>query len=400
MNRSRVTLAIAAALGLIALAAPVLAGPTMTFGPEDQGALQIEYKSQFQMLMRTTDAEGVDIDDTMNFNFRRNRLAFMGAWGEKLSFYAQTEYLEDANVGLFELADADQGSNFQMLDAVVRLDLNEAFKLNIGKFKYNLSRENLESCEDPLSLDRSLFIRAPMVTTRDMGVAAWGNLAEGKVQYRVDMMEGRKAISTYTAPSNNFRYSARAHLSLFDSETAYGYKGSYLGQKKVLTIGGAVQTEPEVVYQDVVAQTGKLDYNAYTVDAFFETPVAETGAFTLSGAYENIDFDDAYLGINPDAGTCGLNGQKNGWYAKAGYLLQTQPLQFFARYESWKFAQLNNVYGQKIDWMSFGANYFMMDNMLKLTVEYSGLSFDQTGEFDGQASNDTGTLITQLQLVF
>jgi hypothetical protein len=400
MNRSRVTLAIAAALGLIALAAPVLAGPTMTFGPEDQGALQIEYKSQFQMLMRTTDAEGVDIDDTMNFNFRRNRLAFMGAWGEKLSFYAQTEYLEDANVGLFELADADQGSNFQMLDAVVRLDLNEAFKLNIGKFKYNLSRENLESCEDPLSLDRSLFIRAPMVTTRDMGVAAWGNLAEGKVQYRVDMMEGRKAISTDTAPSNNFRYSARAHLSLFDSETAYGYKGSYLGQKKVLTIGGAVQTEPEVVYQDVVARTGKLDYNAYTVDAFFETPVAETGAFTLSGAYENIDFDDAYLGINPDAGTCGLNGQKNGWYAKAGYLLQTQPLQFFARYESWKFAQLNNVYGQKIDWMSFGANYFMMDNMLKLTVEYSGLSFDQTGEFDGQASNDTGTLITQLQLVF
>ena len=53
-----------------------------------------------------------------------------------------------------------------------------------------------------------------------------------------------------------------------------------------------------------------------------------------------------------------------------------------------------------MDWFSVGANYFMMDNVLKLTVEYSGLSFDETGEVDGLVTNDTGTLITQLQLVF
>jgi len=76
-----------------------------------------------------------------------------------------------------------------------------------------------------------------------------------------------------------------------------------------------------VVYEDAVAKTGKLDYNAYTVDMFYERPIQETGAITLSAAYENIDFDDAYMGMNPDPGTCGLNGQKNGWYAKAGYLL-------------------------------------------------------------------------------
>ncbi len=400
MNRSRVSFAIAVLLGLTALAAPALAGPQLTFGPEDQGTMQIDVKSQFQMTVRDTDVEGEDVDTIMNYNFRRNRIAFMGAWGEKLSLYAQTEYQEDANLGLFGLADADQGSNFQMLDAVARIKLSDAFRLNVGKFKYNLTRENLEACEAPLSLDRSLFIRAPFTTTRDMGVALWGNLAGGKLQYRLDAMEGRKALSTVAMPTTSFRYSARAHLSLWDSETEYGYKGTYLGKKKVMTIGAAVQTEPEVVYQDAVAKTGKLDYNAYTVDFFYEAPVQETGAVTLSGAYENIDFDDAYLGMNPDAGTCGLNGQKNGWYAKAGYLLQTQPLQFFVRYESWKFAELNNVYNQKLDWLSFGANYFMMDNILKLTAEYSTTSFDQTGTFDGAATNDTGTLITQLQLVF
>jgi hypothetical protein len=336
----------------------------------------------------------------MNFNFRRNRIAFMGAWGEKLSFYAQTEYQEDVNLGLFGLADADQGSNFQMLDAVARIKMNDKFRMNVGKFKYNFSRENLEACEAPLTLDRSLFIRTPFTTTRDMGVAVWGNLAEGKFQYRLDAMEGRKALSADVMPKTGFRYSARAHLSLWDPETEYGYKGTYLGKKKVLTLGAAVQTEPEVVYQDAVAKTGKLDYNAYTVDMFYERPINETGAFTLSGAYENIDFDDAYLGLNPDSGTCGLNGQKNGWYGKVGYLLPTKPLQLFARYESWKFAQLNNVYNQQLDWFGVGANYFMMDNVLKLTVEYSSATFDQVGEFDGVATNDVGTLITQLQMVF
>ncbi len=398
MNRSRVTLAIAV-LGLIALAVPAMAGPQMTFGPEDQGTLQIDVKSQFQMTVHSEDTVA-DTDAAMNFNFRRNRIALMGAWGEKLSIYAQTEYQEDVNLGLFGLADADQGSNFQMLDAVARIKMNEKFRMNVGKFKYNFSRENLEACEAPLTLDRSLFIRTPFTTTRDMGVAVWGNLAEGKVQYRLDAMEGRKALSADVMPKTGFRYSARAHLSLWDSETEYGYKGTYLGKKKVFTLGAAVQTEPEVAYQDAVAKTGKLDYNAYTVDMFYERPINETGAFTLSGAYENIDFDDAYLGMNPDSGTCGLNGQKNGWYGKVGYLLPTKPLQLFARYESWKFAQLNNVYNQQLDWYGVGANYFMMDNVLKLTVEYSSASFDQVGEFDGTVTNDVGTLITQMQLVF
>ncbi len=398
MNRSRVTLAIAV-LGLIALAVPAMAGPQMTFGPEDQGTLQIDVKSQFQMTVHSEDTVA-DTDAAMNFNFRRNRIALMGAWGEKLSIYAQTEYQEDVNLGLFGLADADQGSNFQMLDAVARIKMNEKFRMNVGKFKYNFTRENLEACEAPLTLDRSLFIRTPFTTTRDMGVAVWGNLAEGRFQYRLDAMEGRKALSTAVMPKTGFRYSARAHVSLWDSETEYGYKGTYLGKKKVFTLGAAVQTEPEVVYEDAVAKTGKLDYNAYTVDMFYERPINETGAFTLSGAYENIDFDDAYLGMNPDSGTCGLNGQKNGWYGKVGYLLPTKPLQLFARYESWKFAQLNNVYNQQLDWFGVGANYFMMDNVLKLTVEYSSASFDQVGEFDGTVTNDVGTLITQMQLVF
>ena len=125
----------------------------------------------------------------------------------------------------------------------------------------------------------------------------------------------------------------------------YGYKGTYLGKKQVLTFGGAYQYEPDVAYGDTVTGTGDSDYRGWTVDGFFEYPLAGAGTFTASAAYEDVDVDDAYLGASPAPASIGLNGQKNGWYAKAGYLLPGVPLQFFGRYEKWRFASLNNVLG-------------------------------------------------------
>ena len=257
----------------------------------------------------------------------------------------------------------------------------------------------------PLTLDRSLFIRPAYTTTRDQGVAVWGNLFNDIFQYRVDAMEGRKAVSGDTAPSSNFRYSFRGHVTLLDPESDYGYKGTYLGTKKVLTVGGAYQFEPEVAYGDTVARTDKKDYQAWTVDGFFEYPLEGIGTVTASAAYEKVDLDGAYKGANPDLGTIGINGEKNGWYVKGGYMLPGLPLQFFGRYEKWRFADLNNIFDQKIDWYGLGANYYIRGQNLKLTAEFSHTDFDKEGTVTGiQGANlrskDFNTFITQLQLIF
>jgi hypothetical protein len=396
---------IASALTLSILATPALAGPELTFGPEDQGLLKFEYKGQFHVIARDFGSGVEGEENTYNFTMRRNRVALMGAYGDVLGLYVQTEYLEDPNVTTLEVADGDQPSAFQMLDAAMRFNFDDRFKVWAGKLKYNLSRENLESCEEPLSLDRSLFIRAPYVGTRDLGVAAWGNLLQERLQYRVDMMEGRAALSGVAAPKSNFRFSARGHVSLLEPETEYGYKGSYMGKKKVLTVGGAVQMEPNTVYRNVAARTGVTDYLAWTVDGFVEYPLEGMGTPTLAGAYEQIDFDDAYLGVDPDPATMGINGEKRGWYVKAGYLLPQQPLQLFGRYEQWRFAMLQNVYDQTLDWLAFGANYSFMDGKVKLTGEYSNTAFEKQGVFDGLqgtglVSKDFNTFTAQLQVVF
>jgi len=389
-----------ALLGVMLFAGSAYAGPKMTFGPNDEGALQIDYKGQLQMTVRDTGSGENDDDTTTNFNFRRNRLAFMGKYGDVMSLYVQTEFTEDPNVTTLGVASSDQGSEFQLLDAVMRFNLDDSFKVNAGKFKYNLSRENLEACEMPLTLDRSLFVRTPFTSTRDTGVAVWGNLFHDVVQYRADVMEGRKAVSGDTAPASNFRYSVRGHVSLLDPENEYGYKGTYLGKKKVLTFGGAYQFEPEVAYGDTVTRTDKKDYQAWTVDGYFEYPLEGVGTVTASAAYEDVDLDDAYQGANPDAGTIGLNGQKNGWYAKAGYLLPGVPLQFFGRYEKWRFASLNNIFDQEVDWYGGGANYYLRGQNLKVTAELSRTDFDTEGTISGLRSEDFTTFIAQLQLIF
>lgn len=390
----------AVATGLLLMAGTALAGPRITFGPEDQGALQIDYKGQLQMTVRDTGSGENNDDTTTNFNFRRNRLAFMGKYGEMLSIYVQTEFTEDPNITTLGVASTNQGTDFQLLDAVVRFKLHDSFRVNAGKFKYNLSRENLEACEMPLTLDRSLFIRTAYTTTRDTGVAVWGNLFSDIFQYRADIMEGRKAVSGETSPSSSFRYTFRGHVSLLDPEADYGYKGTYLGKKKVLTFGGAYQFEPEIAYGDTLTRTDKKDYQAWTIDGYFEYPLEGIGTFTASAAYEDVDLDDAYLGTSPDAGTIGLNGQKNGWYVKGGYLLPNLPLQFFGRYEKWSFSRLNNFFDQKIDWYGAGANYYFRGQNLKLTFEASHTSFDKEGTVNGVRSKDFTSFVTQLQVIF
>jgi hypothetical protein len=415
MNTTRNWKGLALALGLLLLALPALAGdastappwgengPEITFG--DKGILQFDYLGQFRMTVRD-DGSGIDgTDTTTNFGFRRNRVALRGAWGDVMSVYVQTEFIEDLNVTPTGVASANQGLDFQILDAALRFDFKPGFKIQAGKFKYNLSRENLEACEDPLTLDRSLFVRTAYVATRDQGVAIWGNLFKDRFQYRADVMEGRPAVSGVTAPASNPRFSGRAHVSLLDPENRYGYKGTYLGKKKVLTIGGAYQFESDVTYTDVTTQIASRDYEAWTVDGFLEYPFEGKGTATLSGAYENVDLGDAYLGATPDPEAIGLNGQKNGWYGKGAYLLPKTPLQVFGRYERWRFALLNNVYDQLVDFYAVGANYYIWGQSLKLTAEFSGTRFDQEGTFSGPqgsdiTSRDFNTFVAQIQLGF
>lgn len=120
------------------------------------------------------------------------------------------------------------------------------------------------------------------------------------------------------------------------------------------------------------------DYTAYAADLMFEYPF-DIGTLTVSSQYLKADFEDAYkTNSNPaDRNTivAGINGQKEGWYAKLAYLLPVTigkegKLQPYVLHENWKFTHLLGVNDQTVTTTGVGINYYIHKQNVKTTLEY------------------------------
>jgi len=363
----------------------------------DQGAfLKLDFQGQLYGVWRDTGSGADKTSGTANIYFRRNRLTFWGHGTDKYGAIVQIEYAGERRISPLAVNN-EPGKDFYLLDAYFMADFSNSFRIYAGKHKIQLTRENLEDCFEPLSIDRSIFIYTPFKHSRDTGVTVWGNIPSAKMQYRLQVSEG---YNSGESPKSSLMYTGRVHVSVLDPESAFGYKGTYLGKKKVLTFGAGVQYQPDAVYSDVIAKTGVKSYSAWTADLFFEYPF-KIGALTLSAAYLKTDFNEAYKGSNPDTESLGIDGAKKGWYVKTGFLFPQKigpgQLQPFIRYETWDFAQLENVLNQKIKWIGAGVNYFIYGERFRITVEYSNTDFDK--ELNPQ-SVDFNTVSTMLQYRF
>ncbi len=338
---------------------------------ETLSTIKLNYAFQLYGQWRDTGSGPNGTDSTTDIFFRRNRLMLSGQVTDLYGFYAAFQFEGDQRIFAESVANTPQKS-FDVIDTFFYADFTDAFRIRAGLTKDPLIREDNESCFEPLSVDRSLFVYTDLPRlNRDFGVLLWGNIADALFQYRISAMKGDDSSND---PKSNLRYTARVHVSLLDPEYSLSYKGTYLGKKKVLTIGAGYQKEPDAVYGNVAGLNMAKDYSAYTYDVFFEYPTP-AGTFTASGAYLKEDFQGAYQGPDPDPRSVGLDGEKKGWYAKAAYLLPNKigpaDFQIFGRYEKWRFAELTGIFNQQIQWSAIGINCYFKGQDLRLTLEYS-----------------------------
>jgi hypothetical protein len=387
------------AVGLFfgAFAQQALAGPAIRM-PDNVGWLQINYEMQLYGQWRDNGSGADGTDSTTDLYFRRNRLSLRGMMNEKYGFYYAQEFQGDRYIGALNTWTTPV-DDFFVLDAFFIANYSDAFNLRAGLTKDPLVREHNVGCFFPLSLDRSLFVYTSIPrVSRDFGVVLWGNFMNQKMQYKVSAMEG---IDSVNQASSSLRYTGRIHYSFLEPENLPLYFSTYLGDKKVLTVGAGYQFEMDAAYGNQALYTAEKDYRAWTFDLFAEYPTA-SGTFTFGAAYLDSDFDDAYLGGDPSPQSTGIDGQKNGYYFKAGYLLPNKvgpgQLQFFGRYENWSFARLGSVDDQEIDWYSLGANYYLNGQDMRLTFEYAVNDFDRENPADpATADFDTATLMFQFR---
>lgn len=362
------------------------AGPTITLGNES--FLTLSYSLQFWGQNRGYTST-TDSGSTSEFFLRRNRITFSGQANDYVGFYAQLEAGNDGKGG-----DVDKSVYYR--DAYITMDYSDPVRFIVGRFKNTFSRENLEGCLDPLTMDRAEWLAyTPWGGTRDTGVAMWGNVADGKFQYRVMMANGRQGDNV---PRKHPRFTVRAHVSLLDPETEYGYLGTYLGTKTVFTIGVAHDSQQEVVYADYLTRSLPRDYSASTADFFYERPTA-SGTYTLSGATMRYKTGDAINASSVDP-LLPQNSELGGSYLKAGYMLPEKVgigrLQFFARHESSQY-HLSSGYGDR-KWNGVGANYYIDGQKLKVTAEMAKVKFDKQNPTDpSQRDYDQGTVGLQFE---
>ncbi len=111
---------------------------------------------------------------------------------------------------------------------------------------------------------------------RDLGVQARGLLVDKHIEYRVGIWQGQRnaAVAGEQSARNFFRTAARLQINILDPETGYYYGGTYLGAKKILSLGGSYDFQS--------------DYKAYSADGFLDMPLGP-GVVTAQVDYSHWD---------------------------------------------------------------------------------------------------------------
>jgi hypothetical protein len=285
------------------------------------------------------------------------------------------------------------GANMVFRDAWITFDFfDDAFKIQVGRMYVPLTRNyGTTSTKAMLNLDLDWAqggvrggIFYPSRVGRDDGLCLWGNVFEKRLQYRFMVAKG--VYDDDINPGDHPRFAGRLSWAFWEPETAWFNQGTYLGKKKVLTVGAGFD------FQDNL-RTGpsgnKQDYSAWTLDIHWDQPLGpDKGAVTAEAAVIHVN-----NGVNSLNYTRFSRGGDATIYSlKAGHLLpwrlffgRIQPNIHFERIDP-ESGEATNIYGG-------GINYFFKGHANKLSFDVT--SVDQEDELDGKAQDH---LIFTLQL--
>jgi len=150
---------------------------------------------------------------------------------------------------------------------------------------------------------------------RDAGLQVRGLLLDDHIEYRAGLFQGLRVgpvPQTMTTQAevgalNFFRVAARLQVNVLDAETGYFYQGTYLGTKKILSVGGFYD------FQDT--------YKSFGADAFLDMP-AGPGIVTAQVNY--VGWDGGAPNGDVATATTALQGlpKSTAMMFEAGYLIR------------------------------------------------------------------------------
>lgn len=305
-------------------------------------------------------------------------------------------------------------------DAVVEYKVNKYLDLGAGlHYQNGISRMTRASTLNFLAIDAPI-INWPTIDGSDefarfLGVYAKGRV--GRLEYSVSANDPfltnvgstpdqlATNVAAYNPGNTKHLYQGYFAYSFFEKESLllpYAV-GSYLGTKRVLTVGGGFLQNADAMYSRPTDNPATLPANKWDIptrkhdmqllgaDVFFDTPLdtAAGTALTLYGVYYHYDFGPnyvRYVGVmNPGYGALATRGTAvpiigtgQAQYGQVGYLLPKRLLGKKARlqpYVGYMHAQwdgLKDASGKvrNVSIVDVGANLLLDGHNAKITVNY------------------------------
>jgi hypothetical protein len=366
---------------------PARAGFKVEIDEQTKGEVGIWMQTWYQWVEDGKDNAG-SFEDMNDFMLRRAYLYLKGQVTEQVSFFT---HIASDKVGMENPDGTTVDNETEWRDLWITLNLDEAFKIQMGRMYVPLTRNyGTTSTKAMLTLDLPFLqggsrggIFYASKTGRDDSVTLWGNPLDGLLQYRLMISEGVEGTNN---PEDNLRFAGRLSLSLLEPEAGWFNKGTYLGKKKVLSLGLGFQSQDDLTLNGVTGQ----DNDVWTVDAFFDHPVGE-GAVSAEAAY--IDIRNCTQTVAALYTDLAAGDDAENWYINAGYLfpgtIGIGRLQPYIRYETVDVDDKNET-----DFWSGGVNYYLKGHNCKLTADYMHV------DPDNDAKDERGIFTFQITLGF
>jgi Phosphate-selective porin O and P len=235
----------------------------------DEVNFKLGLLGQFQA--ESIDGPGTDAQ-TNNLFVRRLRLMFGGQLTKKVTFFVETD---TPNLGKTLAAGKSIQEATLIQDAYAEFKVTDAFAVDAGLMFIPFSRNYLQSAASLLPVDYGAYTYAQSGPTqsstgRDTGFQVKGYVLNDHLEYRIGAFQGLRD----TASHRTFRYAGRVQYNMLDPEVGFFYTGSYLGKKKVVSVGGAFDVQS--------------DYHGYALDAFVDHPL---GSGAITGQFDYNWFD-------------------------------------------------------------------------------------------------------------
>ena len=361
---------------------PCWAGIKMEINEQTKGEIGIWMQASYQWV-EDGKINGDKYEDLNDFMIRRAYMYLKGDVTQYVSFFTHLASdkvgMEKPTGGSLDNSGMGLGSGVAWRDLWITLNLHEAFKIQMGRMYVPLTRNyGTTSTKCMLTADLPFLqggsrggIFYAQKVGRDDGLTLWGNPFGGLLQYRFMISEG---VEDDANPEDNLRFVGRLSLSLLEPETSWFNKGTYLGKKKVLSLGFGMDSQDDLT----LGGSENRDNTVWTVDAFFDYPVGG-GAVTVEVAY--IDIDNCTQGGPNFYHDLEAGDDAENWYINAGYLLPGSigpgQLQPYIRYETVDVGKKNET-----DFLSGGFNYYLKGHNCKLTADYMHVDPDNHDKDD------------------